>query len=180
MNGKDVRGLLRLHTREAADKLIAASGHFDPDTGQHWFCEAVSHNLQDNEVRLAWIPWQQPESWHDYAERCRRQKGSKGLVHGRHQMALRVAQGDPRIVVKPSIWRIEVIPQGWSPQQVEDFCSQAGLSEIELVSKNWRRNGSTWLVRAMASHNEDTMSIAVAMDDSSDREVAFSQAQTTE
>ena len=98
---KNVRGMLRVHTRAAAESLIASSGHYNVEAGQRWFCEAVSQNLQTHNIKLAWIPWHQRESWHEYAERCRRQD-SQGLVHGRHQLALRVAEGDPRIVPRPS------------------------------------------------------------------------------
>ena len=171
---KNVRGMLRVHTRAAAESLIASSGHYNVETGQRWFCEAVSQNLQTHNIKLAWIPWHQPESWHEYADRCRRQD-SQGLVHGRHQLALRVAEGDPRIVPRPSLWRAEIIPPGWSPQQLEQFCAQAGFFDIELIAKNWRRNGSSWLFKAMADNFEDTISVAVALEGNSEYEVTFTK-----
>eukprot|EP00438_Fugacium_kawagutii_P011660 Skav217248 [mRNA] locus=scaffold110:333276:335795:- [translate_table: standard] len=100
---------------------------------------------------------------------------SNGLVHGRCQLALRVTEGDPRIVRKPALWRAETIPPGWSPQQVESFCAQAGFSEIELIAKNWRRNGSSRLVKAMSDNLEDTMSVAVALDGDAEYEVTFAK-----
>ena len=85
MQGNDLTGLLRVKRLDVAAGLIHTSGA--KAAGLRWYVQGVSEETID-QLEIAWLPWQEGESWAQYAERARRQE-SQGVVAGRHQLGLR-------------------------------------------------------------------------------------------
>eukprot|EP00435_Cladocopium_sp_Y103_P050718 s534_g15.t1 len=82
-------------------------------------------------------------------------------------MAHKVKGGGPE--VRPPTWRAEAIPNGWRPDQVSDMFE---LEQLELIAKNWRRGGSSWVAKATRPGNQDTVSSVI---DSADAQHEITQ-----
>ena len=143
-----LRGLLRVHTAEAALKLLQLSGSLD-DKGGRWFTEPVHGDLGDKlPAAVLWIDWQDGERWQAYASRVAR-LGDTGLVLGRMQLGTRVPANDRRLKDRPSTWRVTNTPHMWTGDMVCDVLQTLGFRDVEVLQKLHRGATAHWVIKGI-------------------------------
>ncbi|CAE7801443.1 unnamed protein product [Symbiodinium sp. CCMP2592] len=143
-----LRGLLRVHTAEAALKLLQLSGSLD-DKGRRWFTEPVHGDLGDKvPAAVLWIDWQDGERWQAYASRVAR-LGDTGLVLGRMQLGTRVHANDRRLKDRPSTWRVTNTPHMWTGDMVCDVLQTLGFRDVEVLQKLHRGATAHWVIKGI-------------------------------
>ena len=143
-----LRGLLRVHSAEAAFKLLRASGKVDGD-GRRWFVEPVYGELPGLVQGVLWHDWQENEDWQGFANRVAR-LSEDGVILGRRQLGSRVARGDARLKDRPSVWRASKVPREWHGDMVVEIFTSVGFRNAEVVQKLHRSKTTDWIVRAVA------------------------------
>ena len=143
-----LRGLLRVHSAEAAFKLLRASGKVDGD-GRRWFVEPVYGELPGLVQGVLWHDWQENEDWQGFANRVAR-LSEDGVILGRRQLGSRVARGDARLKDRPSVWRASKVPREWRGDMVVEIFASVGFRNAEVVQKLRRNKTTDWIVRAVA------------------------------
>ena len=142
-----LRGLMRVHSAEAAMNLLKASGSLD-QAGRRWFVEPVHGDLPLLPQGVLWMDWQQGEHWQDFASRVAR-LAEHGVVVGRSQLGTRVALSDRRLRDKASTWRVSKTPNGWTGDMVCDVLTSLGFRDCEVAQKCWKGPTTDWLARGV-------------------------------
>ena len=175
---QQLRGLIRVFKLDVALQLVKLSGSLDPsDRAFRWFVQGVSPETVEPHS-VAWMPWNDEESWTDYMNRVR-QQDSMGVVAGSHQLGLRVRQGDPRLQSKPAVWLLDRVPSGWQPQDVLELLMELMFSDVELMEKTWSRVGTTWKFRATRTDAQSVVQGVIAAEDGDALEMTATKAAIT-
>lgn len=145
-NENMVQGLVRIKSEQCALQLLEASG--SAAHNMRWFVDVASSSvLPDVPRHVAWCAWDRQEDWEHYISRAKRD-APFGLVHGTHQLGIRVASDDTRLQAVACRWWMETTPRFWD---VADACSLAeslGFCGVEMISKAQRKRGAAWMFRA--------------------------------
>ena len=92
--------------------------------------------------------------------------GQSGVIAGRFQLGIRVHSSDSRLQVRPCTWRVDQVPKSWTFDEVNDLLQTFHFSHIEVIAKEWRRDHTSWLVRAQYSEpNELLLQPVIAIHD---------------
>ncbi len=140
-----VQGLMRVRNSQIARQLIEASGSEACD--MRWFIDAAGDQLPGVPRHVAWLQWDQKETWTQYICRARRD-APFGLVHGKFQIGIRVPPDDSRLVRVASKWWMETTPRFWDLDQATALAESLGFTQVDMLSKAQRRKGAAWLFKA--------------------------------
>ena len=154
-----LRGLMRVHTADAAMALLKGSGTLD-DLGRRWFVEPVHGELPRLHQGVRWIDWQQNEQWQEFATRVAR-LSEHGVVLGRAQLGTRIAHTDQRLRDRPSTWRISKVPKLWTGDMVIDIFTSLGFRSSEVDQKLWRGPTNDWIVKGIPPSADELYQPAV-------------------
>jgi hypothetical protein len=84
VNASVITGFVRIANTESAEIPLSSSG--SEYNGARWFVES----LQPDAGAMQWVAWNGSEDWLQYAQRCKLEADTKGLVRGRHQLGYKV------------------------------------------------------------------------------------------
>ena len=84
VNASVITGFVRIANTESAEIPRSSSG--SEYNGARWFVES----LQPDAGAMQWVAWNGSEDWLQYAQRCKLEADTKGLVRGRHQLGYKV------------------------------------------------------------------------------------------
>ena len=157
-----LRGLLRVHSADAAIKLIRASGK-SCGSGKRWFVEPLYGELPGLEQGVLWHNWEDREDWQAFANRVAR-LSEHGVVLGRSQLGSRVARGDPRLKDKPSTWRASKVPREWHGDMVVEVFESVGFRQAEVHQRLSRNRTTDWIVRLFQPSLQDATGAVHAID----------------
>ena len=98
-----------------------------------------------------------------YAQRCKLEANTKGLVRGRHQLGYKVL---PDKVENSDAKRmVEHFPAGADMDDFESFLKQQGFLEIKILEKSPRRTGTTWIFRGTRKDRGELIQGRIADDE---------------
>ncbi|CAE7238350.1 Pol [Symbiodinium sp. CCMP2592] len=162
--------MLRLLDKGSAEALCRTSGAKASNEMGPWFIDVVGDKASQGlklPPRVQWLDWVPEESWDTYLVSARKQAGSDGVALGAHQLGIRVAPDDPRLLAKPALWRMRGVRQNWCAGDVEDLLKQLGFESITIQQKI-RNRSVEWLFKGHRQDNLESLQREVAWDGADD------------